>query len=325
MKHITDKILLITGGTGSWGHALVRELLALGKKGPREIRIYSRGEHKQVEMKIEFPDPRIQFIIGDVRDKNILHFALRDVQTVFHLAALKHVSICDDNPWESVLTNINGTQNVIECAIENNCEVVVDVSTDKAVEPFNFYGMTKACGERLVTNATKFNTQTKFVCVRGGNVIATNGSVIPLFKKLLAEHKPLTITDPAMTRFLISGKKAIQLLFSALEYSEGGEIFVLKMKATSLEKLVQVLIQLYGDSKSELVVVGPRSGEKLDEVLISKHEAPFTEEKNDELFVIHPQGKAAKIAKPVKFSEFTSRNTKQFSDEELLELIRVES
>jgi UDP-N-acetylglucosamine 4,6-dehydratase/5-epimerase len=151
--HIKNSKILITGGTGSWGHELVAQLLEK-YSDVGEIRIYSRGEHKQVGMRQEFKNhPKLKFIIGDVRDKNILNFAMSDVDIVFHLAALKHVPVCEENTWEAVLTNINGTQNVIEAAIKNKVKKIVDVSTDKAVDPFNLYGMTKACGEKLVINS----------------------------------------------------------------------------------------------------------------------------------------------------------------------------
>ena len=149
---LDNKIIFITGGTGSWGNELVKQILE--KYSPKEIRIYSRGEHKQVEMKQKFGfHPKLKFIIGDVRDKNIMGYAMRGSHYVFHLAALKHVPVCEENPWEAVLTNVYGTQNVIECAIENNVEKVVDISTDKAVDPFNHYGCTKACGEKMIINA----------------------------------------------------------------------------------------------------------------------------------------------------------------------------
>jgi len=286
--------VLITGGTGSWGTELVTQLL---EKYPNigEIRIYSRGEHRQVEMMQLFNNnSKLRFIIGDVRDKNILNFAMKGVDYVFHLAALKHVPVCENNTWEAVLTNIYGTQNVIEAAISNNVKKVVDVSTDKAVEPFNLYGMTKACGEKLMLNAN-FNyssTQTNgtsFICIRGGNVIGTNGSVIPLFKKQLLENNQITITDPNMTRFLMSTKEAISLIFTAVEDSIGGELFVMNMPATSLNVIAQTMIELFGNKKSSIVNIGTRPGEKIDEVLVSRNEASLTHKVSKKYFVILPQ------------------------------------
>ena len=199
-----DSVVLVTGGTGSWGNELISQLLE--KYSPKEIRIYSRGEHKQVEMRAKYKnDSRLRFIIGDVRDKNILSLSMKNVDYVFHLAALKHVPVCEENTWEAVLTNIYGTQNVIEAAIENDVKKVIDISTDKAVDPFNHYGVTKANSEKMITNASfNYITETKFVCIRGGNVLGTNGSVIPLFKNQILSENKITVTDPAMTRYLMS-------------------------------------------------------------------------------------------------------------------------
>jgi len=323
MKNIADKTILITGGTGSWGHELVTQLLAM-KSGPKEIRIYSRNEHKQVEMRSRFTDPRIRFIIGDVRDKNILNFAMNKVNTVFHLAALKHVPVCEDNSWEAVLTNIVGTQNVIETAISNNVAVVVDVSTDKAVDPYNHYGVTKACGEKLIINANKLPARTKFICVRGGNVIGTNGSVIPLFKRQLLENNQVTITDPLMTRYLMSTNQAISLLFEAIENHTGGEIFVLNMPATTVDIIADTMISLFGNKTSKKTIIGTRPGEKRHEVLISKNEIAFTETTNSHFYTIFPAFKSVTIMKKLDLPEFSSQNTKQLSSQELSAILQKE-
>jgi FlaA1/EpsC-like NDP-sugar epimerase len=324
MKNISNKIILVTGGTGSWGHELVKQLLAM-KSGPKEIRIYSRNEHKQVEMRSRFTDKRIKFVIGDVRDKNILNFAMDNVDTVFHLAALKHVPVCEDNPWEAVLTNIYGTQNVIETAIKNNVEVVVDVSTDKAVDPFNHYGVTKACGEKLIINANKLPTKTKFICVRGGNVIGTNGSVIPLFKRQILENNVVTLTDPTMTRYLMSTSQAINLLFKAIEKHTGGEIFVLNMPATTVDIIADTMITLFGNNKTKKKIIGSRPGEKLHEVLISKNEIPFTETTNTYYYTIYPVFKTVKIKKKLDLPEFSSQNTVQLNSDELAAILKKEA
>lgn len=273
---LDNKIIFITGGTGSWGNELVKQILE--KYSPEEIRIYSRGEHKQVEMKQKFGfHPKLKFIIGDVRDKNIMGHAMRGSHYVFHLAALKHVPVCEENPWEAVLTNIYGTQNVIECAIENDVEKVVDISTDKAVDPFNHYGCTKACGEKMIINANvNYNSSTKFVCIRGGNVIGTNGSVIPLFKHLIEEKNEITITDGSMTRFLMSTREAIGLIFQALEHAQGGEVFVMRMPATTVDIISDVMISLFGNTETQKKNIGIRPGEKQSEVLVSRNEAPTT-------------------------------------------------
>ena len=167
---LNNKKIFISGGTGSWGNELVSQLLS--KYNPSELIIYSRGEHKQVEMNALFPASKvIKYVIGDIRDKERMMKAMSGMDTVIHLAALKHVPVCENNTWEAVLTNIIGTQNIIECAIANSIETVVDISTDKAVDPFNHYGVTKACAEKMIVNAPfNYNSRTKFVCIRGGNV-----------------------------------------------------------------------------------------------------------------------------------------------------------
>lgn len=323
-----ESVILVTGGTGSWGHELVSQLLDL--HAPKEIRIYSRGEHKQVEMRAHFDnDPRLRFIVGDVRDRNILALAMSGVDYVFHLAALKHVPICEENTWEAVLTNIYGTQNVIECAIENRVSKVVDISTDKAVDPFNHYGVTKACAEKMIVNASfNYFCDTKFVCIRGGNVLGTNGSVIPLFKSQIMKSNEITITDPKMTRYLMSKRDAIALVFEAVEKSLGGEIFVMRMPATSVEIMAESMIDLFGDGETSMRIVGTRPGEKIDEVLVSKNEAPFTKVLNSKYYVILPQKRDGELVsfyrdyETINTDEFNSRNADQLSVDDLSGLLK---
>lgn len=325
-----NKTILVTGGTGSWGHELVSQLLE--KYDVKEIRIYSRGEHKQVDMKREFKNnPKLKFIIGDVRDKNVLSFAMRGVDYVFHLAALKHVPICEDNGWEAVLTNIYGTQNLIECSIERGVKKVVDASTDKAVEPFNLYGVTKACGEKLMINANKLSDcQTKFIAIRGGNVIGTAGSVIPLFREQLAKNNEITVTNENMTRFLMSTREAINLVFKAVEESIGGEIFVMRMPAIKLKTLIRVMVKMFGNKKTKVKKIGVRPGEKINEVLISKNEIERAKEFSRDYFVILPEfgikglEEKYKKFKKVKLPEFNSRNTVILDEEKLEKLLRKE-
>lgn len=328
--------ILITGGTGSWGHELVSQLLEKYPK-VKEIRIYSRGEHKQVSMKQEFKNnPKLKFIIGDIRDKNILNFAMSGVDIVFHLAALKHVPVCEENSWEAVLTNIYGTQNVIEAAISNHVKKVIDVSTDKAVDAFNLYGVTKACGEKLMINANNNyvygnTSDTKFICIRGGNVLGTNGSVIPLFKKQLLENNEITVTDLSMTRFLMSTKEAVSLIFTAVEQSFGGELFVMKMPAATVSTIANVMIKLFGNKDSKIKIIGARPGEKKHEVLVSKNEAPSTLKYSNEHFLILPQIRNSSLEKSygnipkIEMSEFTSENTLRLSEDELKLVLESES
>lgn len=193
-----EQIILITGATGSWGHELVKQLLA---KNPKEIRIFSRNEASQVAMQRKFKDDRLRFIIGDIRDKDSIVTACHQVDLLFHLAALKHVPVCEDQPLEALKTNVIGTQNVIEAAIVNEVKKVVNISTDKAANPANFYGMTKAISEQLITHANLLTEKTKFVTIRGGNVLGTSGSVIYVFKEQIETTGKVSITDKRMTRF----------------------------------------------------------------------------------------------------------------------------
>jgi len=266
--------ILITGGTGSWGNELVKQLLQ--KHNPKEIRIFSRGEHKQVEMKRKFTDPRIKYYIGDVRDKDRLSVVTRDVDVLFHLAALKHVPVCEENPWEAVQTNIIGLQNVIETSIENKVKKVIDVSTDKAVDPFNLYGVTKACGEKLMVAANTSSKDTRFVCVRGGNVLGTNGSVIPLFVEQIKKLNKITVTDERMTRFLMRVEDAIGLVLHATFNSYGGDIFVMKMPGVKIIDLARVMVKRLGNNKTGIDLIGIRPGEKICEVLVSRYEVDHT-------------------------------------------------
>lgn len=323
--------ILVTGGTGSWGHELITQLLE--KTNPKEIRIYSRGEHKQVQMRHDFQNnPKLKFIIGDIRDKNVLGFAMRGVDYVFHLAALKHVPVCEENSWEAVLTNIYGAQNVIECAIENKVKKVIDISTDKAVDPFNFYGVTKAAAEKMIVNANhQYNSGTKFMCIRGGNVMGTNGSVLPLFRDQIKKYNEITVTDPEMTRYLMSTKQAIGLVFEAVTHSVGGEIFVMRMPATKVDNIANVMIKLFGNAQTRRKTIGVRPGEKLCEVLVSKNESKFARIWSDEYFVILPQISTPELENAysslprLPYDEFNSDNALKLDDEQFIEILKNES
>ena len=325
-----DKNIFITGGTGSWANELVTQLLENYK--PKKVVIYSRGEHRQVEMKRYFNNPLLKFVIGDVRDKNILNMAMKDSDVVFHLAALKHVPVCEENCWEAVLTNIYGTQNVIECAINNGVKKVIDVSTDKAVDPFNLYGVTKACGEKLVVNAGKnYDTKTIFTCIRAGNVMGTHGSVLPLFREQITLNNEITITDPEMTRYLMSTKEAIGLVFKAVTKATGGEVFVMRMSSTTVEEMANVMIEIFGNKKTKKKIIGVRPGEKKHEVLVSKNESPRTKVLDDNYFVILPQDKNSKLEDAygklpnISSEEFSSLNAKRLKNSEFLSTLKKES
>jgi len=301
--------ILITGGTGSWGQTLTR--LMLEKHNPKEIIIFSRGELQQVLMQRKFKNPKIKYIIGDVRDYEAVKFATRNVDYIFHMAALKHVPICEDQPQEAIKTNVTGTTNIVNAAIENCVKKVIDVSTDKAVEPLNLYGMTKAVGEKLIIQANDLTDHTKFVCVRGGNVMGSNGSVIPYFIEQIRNGGPVTITDLRMTRFFLTLEEAIGLLFKAAEESMGGETFVMNMPAAYIKDVADILIEEYGDAN--ITEIGSKPGEKLDEMLISKHEAVMSYKYDDAYFVILPfnpkQDLVDKYSNLEKFSqeEFSSK------------------
>lgn len=325
---LNNKKIFITGGTGSWGNELVSQLLK--KYNPSEVVIYSRGEHKQVEMSAKFPASKvIRYIIGDVRDKLRLNDSMRNMDMVIHLAALKHVPVCENNTWEAVFTNIIGTQNVIECAISNSVETVVDISTDKAVDPFNHYGVTKACAEKMIINASfNYVTRTKFVCIRGGNVLGTNGSVIPLFKQQIKEKNEITITDPNMTRYLMTTKEAIGLVFEAIERAHGGEIFVMRMDAIKVDEIANAMIALFGSESTKKKIIGIRPGEKIDEVLVSRYEAPFTRILNNKYYVVLPQKQNIELEAIYKeypkmdTTEFNSKNAGQLDSEGLLKKLK---
>lgn len=282
---MTNKTILITGGTGSWGVELVTQLL---QKQPKEIRIFSRNESLQVQMHQKIGDPRLKFIIGDIRDKAELALACSSVDEVYHLAALKHVPICENQPESALKTNIIGTQNVIDAAIENRVQKVMYVSTDKAANPTNTYGMTKAIGEKLVIYANG-RSATKFACFRSGNVLGTTGSVVPLFKQQLKEGRDLSVTDPGMTRFFLTLEDAVRILLTSMENSLGGEIFVVKMAACRITDLAQVLINHSNSKHVKIRYVGIRSGEKLHETLITKSESSRVNDVHDQYFMIMPE------------------------------------
>lgn len=311
--------IFISGATGSWGQTLVKQLLA--NYSVQEIVCFSRGEIRQVEMKRKFNNPKLRYVIGDVRDYGALEEATRGADYIFHLAALKHVPICEDQPGEAIKTNIEGTTNIIKAAIHNRVKKVIDVSSDKAVEAVNLYGMTKAVGEKLIIQANNLSDYTKFVCIRGGNVMGSSGSVIPLFIDQIRAGGPITFTDSRMTRFFLTLEDAIGLLFKASENSIGGETFVMNMPACYIVDLAAVLMNKYG--RVETVETGMRPGEKLDEILVSKNETPLTYEYDQNYFVILPPGADGalldKYSNLKKFShtEFTSRT-------KLLESVEIE-
>lgn len=276
--------IFVSGATGSWGQTLIN--LLLKNYDVKQIICYSRNEYNQVMMKRKFHNNKLKFVIGDVRDLDAVKAATVGVDYIFHLAALKHVPICEEQVNEAIKTNITGTQNIITAAIENRVKKVIDVSSDKAVEPINLYGMTKSVGEKLIIQANDLSDTTAFVCIRGGNVMGSNGSVIPFFIEQIKKGGPLTITDMRMTRFFLTLEEAIQLIFKASANSIGGETFVMNMPACYIKDLADVLMDEYG--KVEVKETGMRPGEKIDEVLVSEHESPLTYCYDKNYFVILP-------------------------------------
>lgn len=265
-----DKVLMITGGTGSFGHAVVRKLL---KTTIREIRILSRDEKKQDDMRKEFDNDRLKFYIGDVRDPGSLKHPMRGVDFVFHAAALKQVPSCEFFPIEAVKTNILGTDNVLEAAIDANVKKIVCLSTDKAAYPINAMGISKAMMEKTFVAKARMAVSTNtIICgTRYGNVMASRGSVIPLFFNQIKEGKQITITNPNMTRFLMSLDEAVDLVLYAFEHGEAGDIYVQKSPASTVGDLAQAILELTNTNK-EAKIIGTRHGEKVYETLLTKEE-----------------------------------------------------
>jgi UDP-N-acetylglucosamine 4,6-dehydratase len=278
----TDKVILITGGTGSFGKKMTSILLA--EKNPKKIIIFSRDELKQHEMRVAgYDDPRLRYFIGDVRDRDRLTRAMHGVDIVIHAAALKQVPACEYNPMEAVKTNIIGTSNVLEAALDAGVKKVMALSTDKAVSPVNLYGGTKLVAEKLViqSNAYAAGTSTRYSCVRYGNVVGSRGSVVPLFIKQRSNGK-ITITDERMTRFWLSLEQGVHFVISCIEQMEGGEVFIPKIPSTKVMDLARAIAP-----EAEIEIIGIRPGEKLHEGLLSVDEARHTVEL-ERMYVIQP-------------------------------------
>ena len=269
MTEIKNKILLITGGTGSFGNAVLNRFLNIDHF--KEIRIFSRDEKKQEDQRRRLSNPKVKFYIGDVRDPLSVETAVRGVDYIFHAAALKQVPSCEFFPLEAVKTNILGTENVLEAAIKNNIKKVVVLSTDKAVYPINAMGISKAMMEKVLVAKSRNAGNTIITGTRYGNVMASRGSVIPLFVDLIKSKKELTLTDPDMTRFMMTLEDAVDLVLFAFENAEPGDIFVQKAPGATIETLSKALLELY-QSNSALKVIGTRHGEKLYESLLTKEE-----------------------------------------------------
>lgn len=322
-----DNVLMITGGTGSFGNAVLKRFLSTEIK---EIRIFSRDEKKQDDMRKLYSNPKLKFYLGDVRDYNSVRSASRGVDYIFHAAALKQVPSCEFYPLQAVYTNVIGTENMLNAAIENRVKKVICLSTDKAVYPINAMGMTKALMEKtFVAKSREVEGSELTVCgTRYGNVMASRGSVIPLFLEQIKNNKPITITDPGMTRFMMSLDDAVDLVLYAFENGKNGDIFVQKSPATTIEILSKAICQLVGRPDHEVRTIGTRHGEKVYETLLSREEMVKAEDLgryfrvpkdfrdlNYEIYFDEGESDLTRA------SEYNSHNTEQLDINEMVKLL----
>lgn len=334
-----NKIILVTGGTGSIGGEIVRQLF---NYEPKVVRILSNDEASlfklQQELNIKGHLP-VRYLLGDVRDKERLKTAMENVEIVFHAAALKHVPLCEYNPFEAINTNIIGTQNVIDAALYCEVEKCIFISTDKAVNPTSVMGATKMLGERIFVLANAHRSdKTKFSVVRFGNVLNSRGSIIPVIEKQIKAGGPVTITDPDMTRFIITIEQAVNLVFEATSKSKGGEIFILKMPSLKLIDLVDVLIEelapLYGFTTEDIgkCIIGPRVREKYHEELIPEDELNYLSEDGNLFVVIYPTEDPGAVPQSISelntsnknrrnIQEYSSNNVKLLGKDEIRQLL----
>ena len=322
-----DNVLLITGGTGSFGNAVIRRFL---QTGIREIRIFSRDEKKQDDMRKHYANAKLKFYIGDVRDGRSLASALRDVDHCFHAAALKQVPSCEFHPMEAVLTNIIGTENVIAAAVAAGVRCLVCLSTDKAVYPINAMGISKAMMEKVMVAASRSleKSQTVICGTRYGNVMASRGSVIPLFVEQINIGRPMTVTDPAMTRFMMTLEDAVELVLYAFQNAANGDIFVQKAPAATLKVLTEAIREVFARPDHPIREIGTRHGEKLCESLLSREEYAAALDLG-EYFRIPPDGRDLNYEKFVEQGEeritlsgdYNSHNTRQLDVPEMKQML----
>ncbi len=296
-----NKTLLITGGTGSFGNAVLKRFLDTDIS---EIRIFSRDEKKQDDMRKHYNNAKLKFYIGDVRDERSVIGAMRGVDYVFHAAALKQVPSCEFHPMQAVRTNVLGTENVLSCSIDAGVKRVVCLSTDKAVYPINAMGVSKAMMEKVMvaTSRNLEGTGTVICGTRYGNVMASRGSVIPLFVKQVYDGQPITITEPEMTRFMMTLSDAVDLVLYAFEHGHNGDIFVQKSPAATIDTLTRAILELMGKPEYPVVVIGSRHGEKLFESLLGREERACAEDMGD-YFRVPPDGRDLNYAKYVEQGE----------------------
>lgn len=319
------KTLLITGGTGSFGNAVLSRFL---KSDFDEIRIFSRDEKKQDDMRKKFSNPKVKFYIGDVRDYKSVLEVVRGVDLIFHAAALKQVPSCEFHPLEAVKTNVLGTENVVEAAVTCGVERVVVLSTDKAVYPINAMGISKALMEKVAIAKSRNSSSTKICVTRYGNVMASRGSVIPLFVDQIRQDKPLTLTNPVMTRFMMTLDDAVDLVLYAFENGNSGDTFVQKAPAATVEVLAEALKELLNKPKHPSHIIGTRHGEKLYETLLSAEETALAEDMGD-YYRIPPDLRDLNYSKFVdqgdtklsRTEEYNSHNTQRLDVEGMKQLL----
>lgn len=322
MEWLTERTILVTGGTGSFGRKFINKVL---QSEVKKVIVFSRDELKQYEMAREYPDPRLRFFIGDVRDKERLYRAFDGVDYVVHAAAMKQVPACEYNPFEAIKTNIYGAQNVIEAAIDRGVKKVIALSTDKAAAPINLYGATKLASDKLFVAANSYvgQKQTRFAVVRYGNVVGSRGSVVPLFKKMAIQGKKLPITDVRMTRFWITLEQGVQFVLDSLERMHGGEIFIPKIPSMKVVDLARAIAP-----QADIETIGIRPGEKLHEAMITEDDARHAVE-FDRYYVIVPQfpwcsQQYVQEGKPLPegFKYTSDTNKEWLTVEELRELVK---
>ena len=331
MSVFKDKTLLITGGTGSFGNAVLNRFL---RTDIGEIRIFSRDEKKQDDMRHDFqarmPEVanKIKFYIGDVRNKSTLKYAMKGVDYVFHAAALKQVPSCEFFPMEAVKTNVIGTDNTLDAAIDAGVKCVICLSTDKAAYPINAMGITKAIEEKVAIAKSRYSGETKICCTRYGNVMCSRGSVIPLWIDQIRKGNPITLTEPKMTRFIMSLEEAVDLVLFAFENGENGDILVQKAPACTIQTQAEAVCELFGGKKEDIKVIGIRHGEKMYETLLTKEEAAkavdmgnFYRVPADNRDLNYDKYFKVGDAKRATIEEFNSDNTRRLNLEETKEKI----
>ncbi|MBT6170303.1 MAG: polysaccharide biosynthesis protein [Flavobacteriaceae bacterium] len=318
-----NKTLLISGGTGSFGNAVLDRFI---NSDIGEIRIFSRDEKKQDDMRRKYQNSKIKFHIGDVRDKESINNAMKGVDFVFHAAALKQVPSCEFYPMEAVKTNIIGTSNVVDIAVENCIKKIICLSTDKAVYPINSMGVSKAMMEKVFVAKSRTSGDTKIIGTRYGNVMASRGSVIPLFHNQLINNKPLTITNPEMTRFMMTLENAVDLVLYAFENGKSGDIFVQKAPSSTIGQLADLMKKIF-KSKSKIKNIGIRHGEKMHETLLSKEERLVSEDLGNYFRIpadnrdLNYEKYFDRGLKSESLEEFNSFNTERLSDKSLTDLL----